>query len=300
MFSVFSQKLAIATVCLSLTACATFERAKPAPAVGGPIAVKMNSAELSSWSDLPLGAYKIPESDVIVSGHQRANVAPLLFGVVGVGIAHAANSNSSAAGVSNTEQILRIKLTDQTRSEIESTVSQEPLVAKFSEQSAVAQLDVSPALLLSYVSDTDVRPYVILKAVLGSAGKPGVWETRYFAATGEAKPLEGPQSWTADDGKALKSVVAANLRQAVNVMLRDVAEPYVRDDADMTIVEGDFPYLKQRVQMLGYKLTEDEKYIAFVPKIGDVMTLSGVNVLDKSTVVVRPARPGDVSFKVVQ
>jgi hypothetical protein len=83
-------------------------------------------------------------------------------------------------------------------------------------------------------------------------------------------------------------------------MLRDVAEPYVRDDADMTIVEGDFPYLKQRVQMLGYKLTEDEKYIAFVPKIGDVMTLSGVNVLDKSTIVVRPARPGDVSFKVVQ
>jgi hypothetical protein len=65
-FSVFCQKLAIALVCLSLTACATFERTKPAPVVGGSIAVKINSAQLSSWSDLPVGAYKIPESDVIV------------------------------------------------------------------------------------------------------------------------------------------------------------------------------------------------------------------------------------------
>lgn len=300
MFSALNEKLTVAIVCLSLTACATFERTKPAPAVGGHIAVKVNSAQLSSWSDLPVGAYKIPESDVIVSGHQRANAAGLLFGVVGLGIAHAANSNSSAAGVSNAEQILRIKLTDQARSEIESTVSQQPLMAKFNEQSAVAQLDVSPALLLSYVSDIEVRPYVILKAVLGSAGKPAVWETRYFAASGGAKPLEGPGSWTADDGKELKSVIAANLRQAVNVMLHDVAEPYVRDDTQMTIIEGDFPYIKQRVQMLGYKLTEDEKYIAFVPKIGDAATLSGVTVLDRSAVVIRPAKPGDVSFKLVQ
>jgi hypothetical protein len=227
-------------------------------------------------------------------------VAGLLFGVVGMGIAHAANSNSSAAGVSSTEQILRIKLTDQMRSEIESAVSQQPLLAKYSEQMAAAQLEVSPALLLSYVSDTTVRPYVILKAVLGSTGKPGIWETRYFAATGEAKPLKGIGSWTADDGKALKSIVATNLRQAVSVMLHDVAEPYVRDDKQLTVVEADFPYLKGRVQMLGYKLTEDENYIAFVPKIGDAMTLSGVNVLDKTTIVSRPAKPDDVVLKFVQ
>ncbi|MCY1381576.1 hypothetical protein D9M69_695000 [compost metagenome] len=82
-------------------------------------------------------------------------------------------------------------------------------------------------------------------------------------------------------------------------MLDDVAQPYTRDDKRMTAVEAGFPYLRPRVQMLGYNLIEDEKYIAFVPKIGDAMVLSGVNVLDKSVTVYRPAKADDVTFKLL-
>ena len=258
----------------------------------------MNSEQLSGWTDLPVGAYKVPESDVIITGHQRGQAASLLFGVLGVAIAHAANSNASAAGVSNTEQVLRMKLTDQTRTEIESLTAQQPLAAKFSVQAAGGtQLDVSSALLLSYTNDTQVRAFTVLKAVLNGPDKRPLWETRYFASTGDARPLEGPDSWTGNNGEALKAAVTANLRQSVKVMLNDVAQPFARDDKQMTVVEANFPYLKQRVQMKGYSLTEDDKYIAFVPKIGDAMVLSGVNVLDKSVIVYRPAKADDVVFK---
>ena len=298
-FSTLGQKLAIVAVCLSLGACATYERAKPAPAVAGPITVKVNSEQLSGWSDLPVGAYKVPESDVIITGHQRGQAAGMMFGLLGVAIAHAANSNASSAGVSNTERVLRMKLTDQTRAEIEKLVAQQPLAAKFTAQGGGTQLDVSSALLLSYVNDTQVRSFSVLKVVLTGADKRPLWETRYFASSGEAKPLEGAGSWTDNGGEPLKAAVATNLRQAVKVMLNDVAQPYSRDDKQMTVVEASFPYIKQRVQMKGYSLTEDENYIAFVPKIGDAMVLSGVNVLDKSVIVYRPAKPDDVVFKLV-
>ncbi len=297
MLSTLTQKLAIAIVCLSLTACATYERAKPAPAMSGSISVKVNDDTLSGWSDLPIGAYKVPESDVIVTGHQRGHVAGVLFGVVGQAITHMANSNSAAAGVSNVEQILRIKLSDRTRGEIENMIAEQPLAAKFSMQPGDAQLDVSSALLLSYVNDTDVRPFVVLKVALKGTDDRPSWETRYFASTGQARPLEGADSWTANDGEPLRTVMAANLRQAVKVMLNDVAQPYTRNDRYMMVVEADFPYLRQRMQILGYKLMEDEKYIAFVPKVGDVMVLSGVNVFDKSVTVYRPAKADDVVFK---
>ena len=206
LFSTLGQKLAIVTICLSLGACATYDRAKPAPAVAGPINIKMNSEQLSGWTDLPVGAYKVPESDVIITGHQRGQAASLLFGVLGVAIAHAANSNASAAGVSNTEQVLRMKLTDQTRTEIESLTAQQPLAAKFSVQAAGGtQLDVSSALLLSYTNDTQVRAFTVLKAVLNGPDKRPLWETRYFASTGDARPLEGPDSWTGNNGEALKA-----------------------------------------------------------------------------------------------
>lgn len=297
LFSTLGQKLAITIVCLSLAACASYDRAKPAPTIAGSITVKVNSEQLSGWTDLPVGAYKVPDSDVIITGHQRGNMAGIMFGVLGVAVAHASNSNSTAAGVNSTEQILRIRLSDQTRSQIAEVVAQQPLAGKFSKQVGAAQLDVSTALLLSYVDDTRVRPFAVLKVVLSGADKRPLWETRYFASTGEAKPLEGVDSWTAQGGEPLRAVVAANIRQAVKVMLNDVAQPYARDDKQMTVVEAGFPYIKPRMQILGYRLTEDERYIAFVPKIGDAMVLSGVNVLDKTVTVYRPAKADDVVFK---
>ncbi|MNV25081.1 hypothetical protein D3C71_1161640 [compost metagenome] len=299
MLAMLGQKVAIAALCLSLGACATFDRAKPPPAVAGPVTVTVNNDQLSGWTDLPLGAYRVPESDVIVGGHQRGNAGVAMFGLLGLGIAHAANSNSSAAGVSNTEQILRIKLADQTRNEIEATIGKKLLADKLTTEPSPTQLNVSSALLLSYIDDIQVRPFTILKVQLSGADKRHLWETRYFASTGEVRPLVGTDSWTSSGGDPLKAAAATSLQRAVKVMLNDIAQPYTRDDNQMTIVEGGFPHLKPRVQIRGYLLVEDERYIAFVPKTGDASLLSGVSILDKAAIVYRPANSDDVGFKVL-
>lgn len=299
MITSLGQRLAILALSLSLGACATYDRAKPAPALAGPIAVNVKSEQLSAMNDLPIGAYKIPESDVVVTGHQRGQAGAAMFGLIGIAIAHAANSNGSAAGVSNTEQILRIKLADQTRVAIENEIAQQSLGDKLTTGTGATQLDVTSALLLSYVNDTESRPFAVLKVALTGAGRRPLWETRYFASTGEVRPLEGVNGWTANGGEPLKAAIATSLQRAVRVLLNDVTRPYARDDKEMMIVEGGFPYLRQRLQIKGYRLTEEDNYIAFVPKIGDVMVLAGVNVLDKSATVYRPAKPDDVVFKIL-
>lgn len=296
----FASRLAVLVVSFSLAACATYDRTKPAPAVSGPIAVNVSTEEISGWTDLPIGAYKVPDSNVVITGHQTGQAAGALFGLIGVAIAHAANSNSSAAGVDNAESALRIKMSDRTREEIDALIAKEPLIGKFTMEAGAARLDVITAVLLSYVKPTEVRPYVILKVALVGPDKRPLWDTRYFASTGQARPMQGADSWTADGGESLKAVLNASLRQAVKVMLNDIARPYARDENNMIVVEGDFPFLTTRAQLRGYGLTEDDLYIVFSPKIGDVVTFSGVSVMDKSVVVFRPAKADDVVFKAVE
>lgn len=296
----YGRKLAVIAVCLSLGACATYDRTKPAPAQQGPISVNVTQQQLSGWTDLPVGAFKVPESDVVITGHQKGQAAGMMFGLLGVAIAHAANANAAAAGASNSEQVLRMKLSDEARTAVTEVIATTEFAQKFKESAgAGAQLDITPALILSYVDTTNVRPYTVLKVALAGSDKKPMWETRYFASTGDALPLEGPGSWTDQGGKSLKENVSVNLRQALKVLLSDVSQPAVRDDKQMTLAESAFPFIKPRLQILGYKLSEDGQYVAFVPKIGDAMVLSGINVLDKRVTIYRPAKADDKLFKVV-
>ncbi|NPC56050.1 hypothetical protein [Caenimonas soli] len=111
---------------LQLAGCASFEFAKPAPAQQQPLTLKVSGEELSGWTDLPIGVYRIPQSHVIISGHQKGQGAGLLFGLIGVAVAHAANASSGADAVKSAEEQLRIKLTGQIETSIQRIVSSEP------------------------------------------------------------------------------------------------------------------------------------------------------------------------------
>lgn len=58
-----------------------------APPSDEPTQVEFTTDQVSKWTDLPLGTYRVPNSDVIISGHQKGGVAPmLLFGVIGMAV----------------------------------------------------------------------------------------------------------------------------------------------------------------------------------------------------------------------
>jgi hypothetical protein len=287
-------KAATILAALMLSGCATFKMTEPAPAQSQPVAVKFTDAELSGWSDLPVGAHRVPDSQVIVSGHQKGGASGMLFGLIGVAVQHAVNESIGDNATEGAREAMRITLTRRGQ-EIADELVATRYQARFAEADQPgAKLSVSSAVIVTFVGEEDVRPYVLLKASIGE-GKQQVWSTRYIASTGKARPLTGEGGWTAE---SLLASVDGSLRKAIDVMLRDVSQPYPRDAAAMTTVEGWFPYVKQQLQVVGYTLGEDEDSIYFVPKLGDVVVFSGVNIMDKAVTSHRPAGKKD-AFKVV-
>jgi hypothetical protein len=285
----------------AITGCASFEMTKPAPAQAQRITVKLSGEDLSGWSDLPIGTYRVPESQVIISGHQKGAEVGAMFGLLGVAIAHAANASAGANAVKDAESSLKIKLDAPLMAEVAKLTAQAPLSEKFSTVAGAGNtLTVTPGLVLTYLESADVRPFVVLKVNLAGADNKAIWSTRYIVSTGASRPLTGAGSWAEADGAALKDNVQASLEQGVKVMLADVADPYKRDDNAMSTVEAQFPFMKQRLQIKGYKLTEDDRYLAFIPKLGDVMVFAGVNVMDKQDASARDAGKDDVVFKFVE
>ncbi len=278
--------------CLALGGCATYDRMAPAPVQAQPIAIHFSDDTLG-LNDLPLGAYRVPNSEVIVSGHQKAGVGAA-FGLIGALVSDAIDTHRGANVVDASAAMLTLKLDNEARADIEAQLADESLKQKFTlAKAAGVHLEIVPAVILTFVDDTRARPYVELKVSLQDAGNRSLWDTRYFASTGVERPLQGPASWGEQDGAAFKASISASLAQAVKVMLHDVAAPYARDEKQRRVAQTRVPYMKQRLQLVGVSLVEDDQYVAFVPKIGDVMVMSGVNVLDKSVIVYRPATEDD-------
>lgn len=286
-----------------LSGCATFDRAKAPPQNDQKVSINYTAEELSGWSDLPIGAYKIPDSQMIISGHQKGGAAGLLFGVIGLAIQHSIESGNAQSSVQDIEELLKVKLTAQAQSTTRDLLTNPQLARKFTTEPNPAgpTLAVSTAVVGTYVSDTDIRFFLTLKASLTDPkSKEALWSTRYFVSTGKARPLAGEGSWSANGGEALKQSLATDLQKGIKFMLNDVSSPYPREDTKLNMVQGHFPYVRPRLQINAYLLAEDQEAIVFVPKIGDVIVFAGVNIMDKSQSTYRLANKDDPFFKVLE
>lgn len=97
-------------------------------------------------------------------------------------------------------------------------------------------------------------------------------------------------------------MLTGDLERAIDFMLSDISGPKARDDQGLYMVQSRFPYFKERIQTVGYKLAEDNQSIYFAPKIDDSMAFSGIHILNKSVTDYRKAAKGDVGlagFRVV-
>jgi hypothetical protein len=146
-----------------------------------------------------------------------------------------------------------------------------------------------------------VKPYVLLQAALKDTRlNTDIWWSRYISSSGPARPFSGENGWTANDGQVFEDNISENLQKAINLMLTDVATPYPRLASESVTVQGFYPYVRYRMQTVGYKLYETDTTLAYVPKLGDAIVFSGVHLIDKSTVDIRPTQKGDEVYKVLE
>src|SRR5262247_34086 len=92
--------LAVIAGASALAAQAAAADESAAPTQAPPATTIVYSDEgMSRMSDLPLGVHRIPDSNVIISGHQKGGGVGLLFGVVGMAIQSSANASGGTARV---------------------------------------------------------------------------------------------------------------------------------------------------------------------------------------------------------
>jgi hypothetical protein len=260
------------------------------------IVIDFTKEDLSASSDMPMYTYHVPNSQVIISGHQGNGTSfGFLNGIIVVSGDALGPHRDKSAGTPY-EEALHISLVALAPQELRALLDSGPLSSKFTIAAEVSAptLSIGGDVLLMFESEVLVRPYVILKAKLTPPRGRGVsWTMSYAASIGAARSLTGPNGWTSDGGAPLKLAVTAELNRVLAVMLRDVASPFVRDRNSKFAVQGQFPFMTKRLQLVGYLLGEDADAIYFLPNMPSTSLLAAVHIMEKSSITVRAATSDD-------
>lgn len=271
-----------------------------APPAEGLTQVEFSTDQISKWTDLPMGTYRVPNSDVIISGHQKGGAAPfLLFGIIGMAVQGSVNAHNGKETMASAEQALTISIDEEAKAKLQAAIADPDYAATFtSDANTDRKYEVTGAVVLSFANQREVLPYVVLRVKLLDKKGSKLWTTRYIASSDARKPLVGDGSWTADN--ALRPHVSNLLELAIRTMLKDIVHPYPRDEASMVTLHGFFPHVNKPLQVVGYKLAEENGRMLFLPNLGTTIVFAGVNILDTNSVTQKPTVKGDKPLKLLK
>lgn len=283
--------------------CATYKNSLSMPAVDGVISFEVSDKKSSSWSnDVIVGTYSVPDSQVVISGHQTGGGGGgFLFGFLGVLLEHSIDKANGKKTVSAMSDQLSFYINKNVEEKIQSNIQNKGISGSYvmNDSSQKYMLSVKPMLVLTYTWDNNkVRPFTILNVALHERGKEEkVWGSRYISSIGESRALAGENSWLENDNLLLNNFIVENLDVSVDFMMKDFQSPYDRETKNRIVVEGHAPFLKSVFRIAGQKLVENDRFIAYVPQSADAAVISGVIIADKKYVISRAATSKDKPYK---
>jgi hypothetical protein len=290
-----ASSISAAIAVLAIGGCVSQGAPKIRIGQGQAIVIDYTRDDISSWSDMPMGTYRVPNSQMLVSGHQKGNAIAIAIGLPGAMDA-ATDTSGGKAAVQGSEETLRISLTSKAQDDLARMLQTTAFSEKFTlvPNSSAPVLHVSSNIVLQFLEDGNVIPFVILKGkLIDMHGAASTWTMRYAASIGSPRPLDGARGWMSEGGASLKMNVSSSLERALLVMLTDVSSPLPRDESRKSAADGYFPFMNKRLQVVGYSITEDADWIAFSPKIIGTSLLAGVHIMDKSVTKNRVATKDD-------
>jgi hypothetical protein len=146
----------------------------------------------------------------------------------------------------------------------------------------------------------------------------GTWKNRLFLSLGDASVCaRGAARRMGTDGAARfgyfchrvygdRAIDLCRIRMAVLPAYRKAhyRAPEEADQAKITgpcccnLIAAYIPFLKKRVQVVGFALSEDADSIVFLPALPETSTLAGVHIMDKAVSTSRPATRADSRISV--
>jgi hypothetical protein len=265
---------------------------QPMPDMTGRLGLRVSQEEPSRMNEMPLGVHQVPDRPVYISGHQGAAGVGVLFGVIGVVAAHAAAQQTGQKKTESVEELLKsLDIRAATEKVFAEELERRRESPRFAAPGAAsdATLEVIPYIVLTFIGDDRVRPWVVLKTSLKDGRGDAKWKTRYIAGLGETRTLGGDTGWASGDGEPLRSAVDRTLRTAVDILFRDASGEFPRGQGRAVKVQGDWVFVKHRLKVEAEILHETDAMLVITPKIFDATVFAGVNILDKKSVEVTAA-----------
>ncbi|WEK02037.1 MAG: hypothetical protein P0Y59_10270 [Candidatus Sphingomonas phytovorans] len=268
---------------LATQATAAQEQTGGAPTEAAPMTIVYPDKGPSGMSDLPMGAHRIPDSNVIISGHQKGGALGSVFGIFGILVQSAANADAGKGAVRNVQDELRFDVAAKAADMTQTIMAGEKYRQKFtlSPNAGGGTLSVVPYVVITFVNETDARPYVVLKTTLSSGSPGGSRMIKYFCCEGKALPLAGENGLSANNGERLKEVLMSELETAIQVMLLDRSQPYSRDNRTKIAAKGYFPFVGKPIKLKGYDIGRYNDHLLFEIPGGSVF--GGVNIAEQSS-----------------
>jgi hypothetical protein len=260
-----------------------------APAAA-PLKITVSDKGPNGMSDLPMGVRRIPDSDIVVSGHQKGGPLGLLFGVVGMAVQSSANTQAGERRTENIQDALRFDVAEKTSEMIAAIMAEEPFQGGYTLTAAAdpAALSVVPFVVLTFVNDTDVRPYIVLKTKPGDAAAGEKPKTiKYFCCEGPALPLTGEGSLTANNGEKLKALLTSELDTAIRMMLLDRRQPFPRIDDAKLDINGSLPFIGKPSKWRGWDLGTYKDY-RLIEFRGGILVFGGVHAVEPGALEITP------------
>lgn len=240
----------------------------------------------NGMSDLPMGVHRIPDSNVVISGHQGGGGIGMLFGVVGMLVQSSINAEAGTGKVRNVEDDLRFDVRAKAIEMTNTLVAGDKFRTAFTltPQPGGSTMTVTPYVVLTFVKKTeDVRPYIVLKTKVATGGDSGK-TIKYFCCEGKALPLA---SLTENNGAGLKELLSAELETAVNVMLLDRSQPFARNDEAKVATNGMLPFVGKPMKWRGFDLGRYGEY-NLIEFRGGMIVFSGVNIVEPGGLEITP------------
>jgi hypothetical protein len=283
--------LAIAVVLLGGCATSNFDRMNPLPEHKQKIAVSVSSSR--PWHhELPNGVYQIPDTRIYLSGHQRGR--PAGISAARALVLHSAGQSRGKELVGGAGSALKTDLVTATNAVLADKIKQHGverafMVAEGTVTKDAHSLSVLPYIVLTFVSETKARPFVVLRASLRDAGgkEIWIWWSRYVSVVNDDRPLTGDDSWSKENAKALREAVASALDSAVDVLARDLTGKLARSLAKDVKLKGRYAFMSNDIELAGKLVGTDEKEVIFIPQISDHAVFAGINIFPKDLVQIR-------------
>lgn len=258
----------------------------PTPALSpAPTTIVFADKGANGLSDLPMGVHRIPDSNVIISGHQGGGIGVLL-GPIGMLVQSSINAEAGTGKVRNVEDDLRFDVRAKAIEMTNTVMAGDKFRTAFTltPQPGGSAMTVTPYVVLTFVRETgNVRPYIVLKTKVATGGDSGK-AIKYFCCEGKPLPLA---SLTENSGARLKELLTAELDTAINVMLLDRSQPFPRNDEAKIATNGLLPFVGKPLKWKGFDLGRYENY-NLVEFRGGAIVFSGVNIVEPGALEITP------------